>query len=173
MGALGRENPSLKLSLELDPRARELITDGELLERAIVNVLSNANDAVQETRKKDGGDGGEIPYDIQIATEARTEDRVAILVRDRGVGIAADELEIVFEPYFTGKRTGTGLGLAITKNIVESLGGTIRAMSAPSTGTEIGIVLPRQPEVPTPPGGALPTHPESASSAGGARGGVE
>ena len=48
----------------------------------------------------------------------------------------------MFEPYFTNKRTGTGLGLAITKNIVQSLGGSIRLSSDPVEGTEVKIELP-------------------------------
>jgi len=68
------------------------------------------------------------------------------VVRDRGVGIPPEDLSKIFEPYFTGKRTGTGLGLAITKNIVESLGGTVTAESRPAEGTEIRIELfPRAP----------------------------
>ncbi len=52
-------------------------------------------------------------------------ERVAIEVRDRGIGIAAEDLPRVFDPYFTTRRTGTGLGLAISRHIIEGLGGTI------------------------------------------------
>ena len=57
---------------------------------------------------------------------APTDGRVAIVVADRGAGIAAADLPRVFDPYFTTKRGGTGLGLPIAKNIVEGLGGAIR-----------------------------------------------
>jgi hypothetical protein len=72
----------------------------------------------------------------------RTEDgKAVIVVCDRGIGIAPEDLPKIFEPYFTGKRTGTGLGLAITKNIVESMGGSVTAESRPARGTEIRIEL--------------------------------
>ena len=68
--------------------------------------------------------------------------RVAIEVRDRGTGIAAEDLPRVFDPYFTTRRTGTGLGLAISRNIIEGLGGTIGVTSRPGAGTEVCIELP-------------------------------
>ena len=67
---------------------------------------------------------------------------VAIVVADRGIGIAAADLPHVFDPYFTTRRTGTGLGLAIAKNIVEALGGVITVRSRPTEGTEVRIDLP-------------------------------
>jgi signal transduction histidine kinase len=71
--------------------------------------------------------------------------RIRIRVRDRGVGIAADDLPRVFEPYFTTRRAGTGLGLAITRNIIDGLGGTIAVTSERGVGTEVHIELPGQP----------------------------
>jgi signal transduction histidine kinase len=68
--------------------------------------------------------------------------RLAIIVRDCGIGIAAADLPRVFEPYFTTRRTGTGLGLAIARNIVDGLGGTIGITTQPGIGTEIRIELP-------------------------------
>ena len=69
---------------------------------------------------------------------------VAIRIRDRGLGIASDDLSKVFDPYFTTKRTGSGLGLAIAKNVVDGLGGTITVNSQVGEGTEMRIELPRQ-----------------------------
>ena len=69
-------------------------------------------------------------------------DRVTIDVRDRGTGIAAEDLARVFDPYFTTRRTGTGLGLAISRNIIEGLGGTINVSSRHGDGTEVRIELP-------------------------------
>jgi signal transduction histidine kinase len=63
-------------------------------------------------------------------------------VRDRGAGIAAEDLSRVFDPFFTTRRTGTGLGLAISRNIIEGMGGTITIHSRPDAGTEVRIELP-------------------------------
>ena len=53
------------------------------------------------------------------------DDWVIIEVKDEGIGISAGDVDRIFEPYFTTKRTGTGLGLAISKHIVEGLGGSV------------------------------------------------
>jgi two-component system NtrC family sensor kinase len=66
-------------------------------------------------------------------------------VSDRGLGIAADDLAHIFDPYFTTRRAGTGLGLPIARNIVEGLGGSIHVSSRPGYGTEIRIDLPSKP----------------------------
>ena len=67
---------------------------------------------------------------------------MGIDVRDRGVGIEADDLARVFDPFFTTRRTGTGLGLAISRRIIEGLGGTISVTSRPGHGTDVRIELP-------------------------------
>ena len=123
-----------RLALRLDEELPEIVTDGERLGMALVNVLANARDAVVGR----SGNGGS---DIELKTECSGKDAVAIVVRDHGVGIAQQDLPKIFEPYFTGKRTGTGLGLAITKNIIESLGGTVTARSNATDGTEIRFDL--------------------------------
>jgi len=71
-----------------------------------------------------------------------------ISVLDRGPGIAADELERVFEKFYRGRRgrekaEGTGMGLAIAKGIIEAHGGKIHAESRPGGGTAIVMTLPR------------------------------
>ncbi len=66
---------------------------------------------------------------------------MAISIRDRGVGIGADDLPRIFDPYFTTRRAGTGLGLPIAKNIIDGLGGTLTVASTPGTGTSIRIEL--------------------------------
>jgi signal transduction histidine kinase len=138
----GEGSPTI--DLRLDPLLPEVMTDGERLRTALVNILANAKEAVGA--KSSGNEGEDEGPDIVLETRRSGEGRTAIVVRDQGIGIAPDDLAKIFEPYFTGKRTGTGLGLAITKNIVESLGGTVTAESRPAKGTEIRIELfPRTP----------------------------
>jgi signal transduction histidine kinase len=112
-----------------------IVTDAELLRRALVNILTNARHAV-EAAPANG-------TDVLLSTSAGDE-RVVVTVRDHGVGIAKEDLSRIFDPYFTTRRTGTGLGLPITKNIIEGLGGTLAVTSAPGDGTEIRIELPLQ-----------------------------
>lgn len=112
-----------------------IVTDGERLRQALVNILANAQQAVAAREP-------EAQRPVELRIEATEDGRVSIAVRDEGVGIAAEDLPRVFDPYFTTRRTGSGLGLAIARNIVEGLGGTIAVSSRPAAGTEIAIALP-------------------------------
>jgi signal transduction histidine kinase len=71
---------------------------------------------------------------------------VTIEVRDAGPGIAAAELERVFELYYTTKPDGSGLGLPIALRIVEDHGGTLTLDSRPGHGATATIFLPRPPD---------------------------
>lgn len=126
------------IALDLDPDCGELTTDAERLRTVLVNLLTNARAAVE------GRDAHDGPL-ITIASR-RHGRHVQLAVRDRGVGIAADDIGRVFDPYFTTRRTGSGLGLAISKNVVEGLGGTIRVSSRLEVGTEITLDLTDMPE---------------------------
>jgi two-component system sensor histidine kinase HydH len=130
----------IAVKLSPDPALRPLITDGERLRTALVNILTNAKHAVTARRDVDGStsDGGP---DIEISTAGR-DDGIRITIRDRGLGVSPQDMPHVFDPYFTTKRTGSGLGLAIAKNIIEGLGGSIVIESQSGTGTEIRIDLP-------------------------------
>jgi signal transduction histidine kinase len=78
-------------------------------------------------------------------TAERANGVVEICVRDTGVGIPADRLPRIWEPYETHKPGGTGLGLAIARQTVMAHQGTIDAQSTPGQGTEIRLTLPCRP----------------------------
>ncbi|HEY3121766.1 MAG TPA: ATP-binding protein [Vicinamibacteria bacterium] len=128
--------PEPRIALALDPTLPAVVTDGERLRNVLVNILTNARQAV--AARPEGTAEGK-PVELRTA---RSDGRVAIVVVDRGVGIEPQDLAHVFDPYFTTRRTGTGLGLAIAKNIVEALGGAIAVRSKPQEGTEVRIELP-------------------------------
>jgi len=130
--------------LGLDPSLPAVVTDAERLHIALVNVLTNARHAVESS-----GNGG-APA-VELVTRAAGPGAVIVLVRDRGPGIAPEDLSRVFEPYFTTKRGGSGLGLAIAKNIVEGLGGAIAVSSRSGEGTEVRLDLPVTPPAPAGP----------------------
>jgi signal transduction histidine kinase len=131
------------LHLALDPRRPVVVTDGERLRTVLLNILSNAREAV--ALAAGGARSRDVPAtapDVELRTESLDDGRVAIEVRDSGVGIDPADLPHVFEPYFTTKRTGTGLGLAIAKNIVDALGGTLTAAPREPAGARLRIELP-------------------------------
>ncbi|MEZ5292590.1 MAG: ATP-binding protein [Vicinamibacterales bacterium] len=125
--------PAPDVGLDLDPECGELTTDAERVRTVLVNLLTNARAAV-EARPS----GGEPPV---VLASRRHGGRVLLTVRDSGVGIPADDVGRIFDPYFTTRRTGSGLGLAIAKNVIEGLGGVIRVSSQVDAGTEMTIEL--------------------------------
>jgi len=123
--------------LDLDPALPPMTTDGERLRQVLVNVLGNAMQAVAAMPP---GPAENMPISLRTARlDAR---HVLVTVADLGVGIAAEDLPRIFDPYFTTRRTGTGIGLAISRNIIEGLGGRITVSSEPDRGTEVRIELP-------------------------------
>ncbi len=128
--------PGASIHVETDATLPPLRIDPERLRLALVNMLVNARHAVNGASA-----GPSDPPLVTLRTHAGGR-RAAIVIADRGVGIAPADLPRVFEPYFTTKRGGSGLGLAIAKNIVEGLGGTIGVASAPGRGTEIRLEFP-------------------------------
>jgi signal transduction histidine kinase len=116
--------------LELDEQAGLIAADSELLHRAISNLVLNAMDAMP--------DGG------TLTLRSRGHDgKVIIEVADTGSGLAAEECERIFTPYYTSKQHGTGLGLAIVQSVVSDHGGRISVESQPGRGTTFVIELAR------------------------------
>lgn len=111
-----------------------MLTDPGLLRQIMVNLLTNAADAVLH-----GGAG-------TIAVSAAASDGVVELsVRDDGVGIGPEDVARIFEPFYTtkGRGKGTGLGLAICRELATALGGRIGVESAPGRGSTFTVTLPR------------------------------
>ena len=123
----GRINAPVAMSLA--PALPELVTDSERLRTVLVNLLTNADHAIE----------GSPSANVTLITQKTGERRVAVTIRDTGKGIAEDDLPRIFDPYFTTRRAGTGLGLAIAKNIVEGLGGSISVATRPGAGTDFRI----------------------------------
>jgi len=134
--------------LDADSEAlRALITDPGLLRQILVNLLTNAIDAVVGSggAEATGGQTQDQTQEGRVTLAARAEeDHVLITVSDTGHGIPADDLSRIFEPFYTtkGRGKGTGLGLAICRQLTAALGGTISVESAPNRGSTFFIRLP-------------------------------
>ncbi|MEZ5396670.1 MAG: HAMP domain-containing sensor histidine kinase [Bryobacterales bacterium] len=91
--------------------------------------------------------GGEAKW-VGVEAAARNG-AVEVIVRDRGVGIDADDMPNIFDPFYRGKRAteaqihGTGLGLALAKSAAEGFGGSLRAVSTPGQGSTFTLRLPK------------------------------
>jgi signal transduction histidine kinase len=119
------------ITLDLAPALPDINTDGERLRTVLVNLFTNAQNAIEGRRDPR----------VTVMTQSAGERRVAITVRDNGRGIAGDDLSRIFDPYFTTRRAGTGLGLAIAKNVIDAMGGSITVTSRTGVGTDFRIEL--------------------------------
>jgi signal transduction histidine kinase len=129
------------------PGPTPAVTDAERLRAVLVNLLTNARQAVLAARPDAAGRTADAdwPPDVEIRLQTDGE-RVQIDIVDRGPGIPADVLPRVFDPYFSTRREGTGLGLAIARNVIDGLDGSITLASEPAAGTRVLIDLPRVPD---------------------------
>ena len=121
--------PGAPIDLACDPAMPTIRLDAARLRLALVNLIVNARQAMDDR-----------PGGVVVSTRLATHGAV-VTIADAGPGIGAADLPRVFDPFFTTKRGGTGLGLPIAKNIIEGLGGTLAATTAPGRGTEMRIEL--------------------------------
>jgi signal transduction histidine kinase len=116
---------------DFDARMPPIVTDPGQLRQVVLNLLKNAADSISG------------PGTITISTR-KTGERFTLTVADTGHGMTAEELELVFIPFFTTKAPGkgTGLGLSVSYGIVEGLGGHMTVVSAPEKGSQFTVELP-------------------------------
>lgn len=108
-----------------------LYLDVELMRNCLTNFITNGAQAMPE--------GGVITLGAELDADPGW---VRLTFSDQGSGIAPEDLDKIFQPYFTTKEAGIGLGLAITERIVREHGGKISATSTPGTGTVFTVRLP-------------------------------
>jgi two-component system NtrC family sensor kinase len=120
----------------------DVIIDRLQMEQVIINLLNNSVDAVESRGEitlslKKIGDGS-------FSEEDSKKEKILISIEDNGTGISQDNLEKIFNPFFStkSKKNGTGLGLTITKAIIARHKGKIEVVSKLGEGTIINIFLP-------------------------------
>ncbi len=119
------------------PGLPKIYGDGAKLRQAFANILENAAQATA------GIVGREPEVDIATELELREDGPwVRIEICDNGAGVASDDVERVFEPFYTTRARGTGLGLAIVRRMVELHGGTARLQQVGRTRTCATVLLP-------------------------------
>lgn len=128
----------VSLAVEAPPDLPPVNVDRAQIERVLSNLVTNAARATRP--------GGHVTV---TATEA--PDAVVVAVADTGVGIPAEHLARIFEPFAQvpgGTPGGAGLGLSISRRIVEAHGGRLTVQSTPGVGSTFTFTLPRAPRVP-------------------------
>ncbi|GAB5509333.1 MAG: hypothetical protein Rhims3KO_07340 [Hyphomicrobiales bacterium] len=126
-----------RITLVLDPALDEIMFLGDpvLVEQVIVNLLSNASDAIAETGQ---------PGDIRVEPVDAPDGKIAFRVADTGVGLGDLDPVTVIEPFITSKNPGAGLGLglSISYNILTGLGGDLALSAREGEGVRATVTLP-------------------------------
>ncbi len=120
----------------------KVFLDSRRFEQIVVNLLSNAQYAVNKKAEQQGLDYRK--YIDLISSLDRKAKAVVFTVKDNGTGMTDEERERCLEPFFTGKKIGdgTGLGLSVVHSIVQEFDGEIKVESALGEGTSLNILIP-------------------------------
>jgi PAS domain S-box-containing protein len=147
---LQRKQIQLQKKLDTDLPSFEL--DVEMIREALINILLNATDAVQENGLISVESGLmtikntlKDQYDHKSIALKKGQKVIKIKVMDNGLGIAPEDLKRIFDPFFTSKIQGTGLGLTMAKRAVGEHGGILFVESAVGQGSAFTILLPLEP----------------------------
>jgi len=136
---------NIQIERDFDLDLPDVLMDANQIQQVFLNLLVNAGEAMP--------DGGRLMIKTQEATpvapselgaDADAAGELEIVLHDTGTGIPPENLDKVFDPFFTSKDVGegTGLGLAVSYGIIEQHGGTITVQSELGEGTTVTITLP-------------------------------
>ena len=137
---------SVELRVKIDPTTPHVLADETQVEQALLNLCTNAIQAIGSERgivSIELGSGQPDAGEVE-RRESTREQYVTLAVRDTGSGIDPDTLQRVFEPFFTTKPMGqgTGLGLAVVHGVMRSHQGTVGVRSKPGQGSVFTLYFP-------------------------------
>lgn len=124
---------AVRVDLRFGRDLRPVIADRKQIQQVLVNLFKNAIHAMVAKP------GGEKLLRISMRV---SRGAVLLEVEDTGTGIPEENLQRIFDPFFSTKKTGTGLGLSVSFNIIRAHGGDMRVSSQPNVGTRFSLRLP-------------------------------
>lgn len=127
----GLEQGAIRFSATVEPDSLQLQVDPDLIEQVLLNLLSNAIEAVKESERAE----------IELRAELNERSVPVIRVRDNGRGIPEDVLPKIFIPFFTTRPDGSGIGLSLSRQIMRLHGGSIRVQSEPGVRTVFSLLF--------------------------------
>ncbi|WP_412060745.1 ATP-binding protein [Rubrivirga sp. IMCC45206] len=154
------EQKGLALRCDIDPALpSHVVGDGTRLRQVVLNLLANAvkfTEAGTVTLAAEPCDPAALPEALR--PDGPCERGLHVRVSDTGIGIRADALDGLFDPFTqadastTRRYGGTGLGLAISKQLVDAMGGRLWAESEVGAGSTFHVIVPAEPAPAAPPG---------------------
>lgn len=129
---------TIKIEEEIDDTCGKVLIDPVQIHQVLINLCTNASHAMR-------GKHGILTVKLAMSQPvADGKDWLELSVADTGVGIAAENLERIFDPYFTTKEKtrGTGMGLAMVHGIINNQGGSIKVESEEGKGTTFKVYIP-------------------------------
>jgi len=127
-----RRMKDIEISSNLDPNLSFIRLIPDQLQQVLINIIFNAIDAIQDSNGR-----------IHVSSHS-SNSKIEIIIEDNGVGIPKENLNKIFEPFYTTKKVGegTGLGLSVSYGIIKNFNGTIEVDSEVGTGSKFTIILP-------------------------------
>ena len=125
----------IKLSQDLDPEIEKLLVDKEQIKVALINLMINALEAMEEDKG------------ILHVSTLNLDSSIEFRITDNGSGISKEELKKLFDLFYTKKAGGMGLGLTSTLSVIQSHGGSIDVSSTLNVGTTFIVSLPKDSQV--------------------------
>lgn len=122
---------NIALTTMVEPETIEVMADAELLDQALINLMRNAMEALDDTARPR----------IELSARRGADGRVTITVADNGPGIPPLQRERIFVPFYTTKRQGTGVGLSLVRQIVALHGGNVELEHPPAGGASFNLRL--------------------------------
>ena len=158
----GRGDIAFKTDYGVAKADAVLMGDRGQINRALVNILENAVNAIEETPGEPGGADKNGQGLVTVVVKKTHDDRIRLTVLDNGKGLPPDvEVNKLFDPYVTTRKGGTGLGLAIVRKVMDEHEGHIRLLRRPEGGTAVELTFPRKPSAMKKE--ILPDEPEPAA----------
>jgi signal transduction histidine kinase len=124
----------IRLAVRVAPHLPPVVADEIQLQQVVLNLIRNAIESMDSLA------ASERALAIDVALNGERE--LVVRVRDRGPGVVHEDLERIFEPFFSTKTSGLGIGLSICRKIIEAHGGRLHALPDPSGGGLFEFTLP-------------------------------
>jgi two-component system, NtrC family, nitrogen regulation sensor histidine kinase NtrY len=131
LATVGWKAKGIEIDVDVASDGLEVSADKEMLEQMLINLIKNAEQAM------DNADGSKVRLSAKISKRGR----IVIDVSDNGPGITDELAEKIFVPFYTTKRDGSGVGLALTRQVMIAHGGSVSLSKTDGGGATFNLTF--------------------------------